>query len=54
MEYFELGDLQRCVSAPLPERECQDIVFQVTEALKFMHDRNFAHRDLKPSVSSFQ
>ena len=50
MEYFELGDLGQCVTAALPEHESQMIVAQVTEALEFMHQRNIAHRDLKPSV----
>lgn len=53
MEYFDLGDLRKCVTAPLPEPECQTIVYQVAEALKFMHERNFAHRDLKPSVCCY-
>ena len=51
MEYFELGDLGHCVTAALPEDESQMIVAQITEALHFMHQRNIAHRDLKPSVS---
>lgn len=50
MEFFELGDLRTCVTAPLPERESQVIVYQIAEALEFMHSRNFVHRDLKPSV----
>lgn len=51
MEYFNLGDLKQCVARALPEQECQLIIFQVTEAMKFMHERNFVHKDLKPAVS---
>ncbi|KEF61421.1 CAMK protein kinase [Exophiala aquamarina CBS 119918] len=50
MEYFEFGDLGQCVTAPLPEGEAQSIIFQVAEALEFMHEKHFTHRDLKPSV----
>lgn len=50
MEYFEFGDLGQCVTAPLPEVESQRILFQVAEALEFMHEKHFTHRDLKPSV----
>jgi serine/threonine protein kinase len=34
MEYFELGDLQKYLSssAPLPEVETQEIIFQILEA----------------------
>ncbi|KAK5945499.1 hypothetical protein PMZ80_002704 [Knufia obscura] len=49
MEYFNLGDLKQCVARALPEQECQLIIFQVTEAMKFMHERNFVHKDLKPA-----
>ena len=51
MEYYEHGDLSQCVTEPLKEKDVQNITFQVTEALQFMHAQNFAHRDLKPSVS---
>ncbi|KAK5095923.1 Cyclin-dependent kinase catalytic subunit [Exophiala xenobiotica] len=49
MEYFEHGDLKQCVPGALTEEAAQNITFQVTEALQFMHVRSFAHRDLKPS-----
>ncbi|KAI9772550.1 MAG: hypothetical protein M1840_000755 [Geoglossum simile] len=48
MEYFPLGDLQNYLSSPLPEKDTQQIIFQVLEGLSFMHDNGFAHRDLKP------
>ncbi|KAF2498275.1 kinase-like protein [Lophium mytilinum] len=49
MEYFPDGDLQSHLSSPLPEKEVQQITFQILEGLSFMHDNGFAHRDLKPS-----
>jgi serine/threonine protein kinase len=54
MEYCELGDLHSyLVSAPpLLETEAQDITFQILEGINYMHENNFAHRDLKPKVRS--
>ena len=55
MEYLPLGDLHKYLKdlqGPLPETEAKQIVFQLLEALKFMHDNNFTHRDLKPAVCS--
>ena len=51
MEYFEHGDLRQCVANPVAEKDAQIITSQVTEALRFMHACNFAHRDVKPPVS---
>ena len=51
MEYLPNGDLHRCLNSPLPEKQGQDIVFQILEGLVFMHDNWFTHRDLKPAVS---
>ncbi|KAL2823638.1 kinase-like domain-containing protein [Aspergillus cavernicola] len=50
MEYLRLGDLQKYLGRPLPESEGQKIAFQLLEALQFMHNNGFAHRDLKPAV----
>ena len=54
MEFLPHGDLQDHLSAlsTLPESEVQQISFQVLEGLAFMHENDFAHRDLKPSVST--
>ena len=51
LEYLEHGDLQRYLGTPLLEQEGQCLVHQIVEGLNFMHDRGFAHRDLKPAVS---
>jgi serine/threonine protein kinase len=37
---------------PLSEPKARHIVFQVLHGLAFMHGNRFAHRDLKPAVSS--
>lgn len=50
MEYLRLGDLHKNLGSPLPEHEGQQIVTQILEGLDFMHDNDFAHRDLKPAV----
>ena len=51
MEYFPNGDLADCVRSALPEQDVQIISHQLIEALQFMHQKKFTHRDLKPSVS---
>jgi serine/threonine protein kinase len=52
MEYLEHGDLHHYLleSPPLPEKEAGEITFQLLEGLAFMHENQFAHRDLKPAV----
>ena len=54
MEYFELGDLCRCLaqipSNVLEEQDARVVTFQILEGINFMHENQFAHRDLKPSV----
>jgi serine/threonine protein kinase len=52
MEYAQQGDLNDCVKEPLPEPEAKVIAQQIVEALEILHQRRWAHRDLKPSVSS--
>ena len=42
--------MQRYIEKALPEEEGQLIAIQILEALDFMHERNFTHRDLKPAV----
>ena len=53
MEYCELGDLQGYLSSttsPLPETQAQEITYQTLEGIRYMHENEFAHRDLKPGV----
>jgi serine/threonine protein kinase len=53
MEYVQLGDLERNVSAhsgKISEIEARDIAEQILSGLKIMHAESFAHRDLKPQV----
>jgi serine/threonine protein kinase len=53
MEYFPLGDLEQYLDKPLPELQARQIAYQVLEAISFMHESGFVHRDLKPNVSNF-
>ena len=52
MEYIELGDLHQVLDGEpaLSEPDTQAITFQILEGVSFMHDNDFAHRDLKPHV----
>ncbi|MCJ1423010.1 hypothetical protein MMC29_000891 [Sticta canariensis] len=49
MEYLPNGDLHKYLNSPLPEKEGQQIGFQILEGLHHMHDMGFTHRDLKPA-----
>lgn len=54
MEYLELGDLQHSMQSNphLSEHDGAVITSQILEGLEFMHENDFAHRDLKPQVRS--
>lgn len=54
MEYCRLGDLARFTNreGPFPEKTTGLVARQVLEGIRFMHEINFAHRDLKPGVSN--
>lgn len=54
MEHLPLGDLQKHIEKPFPERESQQITLQLLEGLDFMHSNGFAHRDIKPQVGVAQ
>ncbi|EPS42448.1 hypothetical protein H072_3564 [Dactylellina haptotyla CBS 200.50] len=51
MEYLELGDLGKFLreKSTVPEKEARDICIQLVCGIRYMHGRNFAHVDLKPS-----
>jgi serine/threonine protein kinase len=53
MEYLELGDLFAYTESrpALLEDEAKEITYQILDGLSMMHENEFAHRDLKPSVS---
>lgn len=53
MEYWRLGDLAhfRDRAGPFLPGTAGLVVRQVLEGIKYMHEINFAHRDLKPGVS---
>ncbi|KAK4555158.1 hypothetical protein LTR86_007924 [Recurvomyces mirabilis] len=48
MEFVVHGDLHQYLGLPMPESEAQQIITQTLQALHFMHDLGYAHRDLKP------
>lgn len=50
MEYVAGGDLlQYCIDhGPLPEYEAARILYQVLNAIKYIHEKKIAHRDIKP------
>jgi calcium/calmodulin-dependent protein kinase I len=54
MEYFHLGDLRRFMDnrPQFSEEATQQIVRQLLRGIRYMHESGFAHRDLKPGVSS--
>ncbi len=52
MEYLPLGDLEHYLEAPLPESQACIISRQILQGLVFMHENKFAHRDMKPAVST--
>lgn len=50
MEFFPLGDLRACDDGQISEDDARDICQQLLEGLEMMHEKGYAHRDLKPEV----
>ena len=50
MDLVEGGDLMDFVAenGSIEEDACCEIAFQILQAVKYMHERNITHRDLKP------
>ncbi|KAI4228462.1 MAG: hypothetical protein L6R40_008127 [Gallowayella cf. fulva] len=49
MPYLSLGNLENLHSeSPITEEETMNVLFQALSALKYLHLRGVAHRDLKP------
>ena len=49
---LEAGDLFSKISSvtyQLTEEKCKKFVLEITKALKYIHDRNIIHLDLKPA-----
>ncbi|WAQ95457.1 TSSK1-like protein [Mya arenaria] len=49
MEYAEKGDVLQLIHRQgfLPEEKCKNIFRDISKGIKYMHDLNIAHRDLK-------
>jgi serine/threonine protein kinase len=52
MEYISQGHLRNYLKVERSESEAKVITRQLLEALVIIHQYGFAHRDLKPEVSS--
>ena len=56
MEYFENGtlfDYMHSRGATLSEQDAKCISTQLLQGIQVMHESNYVHRDIKPSVSNF-
>jgi carbon catabolite-derepressing protein kinase len=49
MEYYAGGDLLACMSGfgKIPEDRAQELFFQLASAVRYIHQRNVSHRDIK-------
>ncbi len=51
MPYYEGGELIQLINSNnyLSEKRIKEIFIQIVEGVKFTHDNNVIHRDLKPN-----
>jgi serine/threonine protein kinase len=54
MDFVPLGDLANYIEneGALKERDARDVIRQLLRGLKFMHDNQITHSDIKPDVSA--
>ena len=50
MEYISHGHLRHYMEVERSESEAKDVTRQLLEGLLVIHQKGFAHRDLKPEV----
>lgn len=52
MEFIQHGNLQQHVEkGVLSDPEAASVTAQVAQALEYMHEKHFIHRDIKPMVN---
>lgn len=55
LELCEGGELlQKIVNRQIKENEAKSIIYQVLNALTYMHDKGIVHRDIKPENMLFE
>jgi serine/threonine protein kinase len=51
MEFIQHGNLKQYIDQKFsPEPEAASVTAQIAQALQYMHQKHFVHRDIKPSV----
>lgn len=54
MEYLKGGSLKQRIKNCLPVDQALDILYQVTSALEYAHEKGIVHRDVKPENIMFR